>query len=93
METCNGIRRKTAKSKLFDATLPSLIENDAQYPDDQYAHRIYILDIATIIRSLVKVPNTFKDVALQLLSDIPMRYNIVYVACDTYKDQSIKNSE
>ena len=93
METCNGIRRKTAKSKLFDATLPSLIENDAQYPDDQYAHRIYILDIAAIIRSLVKVPNTFKDVALQLLSDIPMRYNIVYVACDTYKDQSIKNSE
>ena len=93
MATCDGIRRKTAKRKLFDAALPSLIENDAQYPDDQYAHRIYILDIAAIIRSLVKVPNTFKDVALRLLSDIPMRYNIVYVACDTYKDLSIKNSE
>ena len=93
MATCDGIRRKTAKSKLFDAALPSLIENDAQYPDDQYAHRIYIPDIAAIIHSLVKIPNTFKDVALRLLSDIPMRYNIVYVACDTYKDQSIKNSE
>ena len=87
---CDGIRRKTAKSKLFDAALPSLIENDAQYPpNDQCAHRIYILDITAIIRSLVKVPNTFKDVALRLLSDIPMQYNIVYVACDTYKDRSI----
>ena len=91
--TCDGIRRKTAKSKSFDAALPSLIENDAQYSDGQYAHRIYILDIAAIIRSLVKVPNTFKDVALRLLSDIPIRYDIVYVACDTYKDRSIKNSE
>lgn len=93
MATCDGIRRKTAKSKLFDAALRSLIENDAQFPDDQYAHRIYILDIAAIIRSMVKVPNTFKDVALRLLSDLPMRYNIVYVACDTYRDRSIKNSE
>lgn len=38
MATCDGIRRKTAKSKLFDAALRSLIENDAQFPDDQYAH-------------------------------------------------------
>ncbi|XP_046854152.1 uncharacterized protein LOC124447292 [Xenia sp. Carnegie-2017] len=91
--TYDGIRRKTAKSMLFDAALRSLIENDAQFPDDQYAHRIYILGIAAIIRSTVKVPNTFKDVTLRLLSDLPMRYNIVYVACDTYRDRSIKNSE
>ncbi|CAB4005370.1 Hypothetical predicted protein [Paramuricea clavata] len=61
MATCDGIRRKTAKSKLFNATLTSLIENDAQLPEVQ--------------------------------QNVPRQYNIVYVACDTYKLRSIKNSE
>lgn len=93
MATCDGIGRKTAKSKLFTAALTSLMENDAQLSDDQHARRVYILDLAAIIRSMVKVPNTFKDVALRLFSDLPRQYNVVYVACDTYKVRSIKNSE
>jgi hypothetical protein len=93
MAACDGIRRKTAKSKLFNAALTSLIENDAQLPEVQQSYRIYILDLAAIIRSMVKIPNTFKDLALQLFSDVPRQYNVVYVACDTYKIRSIKNSE
>ena len=30
---------------------------------------------------------------LKVLSDLPRQYNFIYVACDTYKVQSIKDSE
>ena len=93
LETCDGLRRKTAKRKLLNAALTSLIKNDAQFPEVQQSCRIYILDLAAIIRSMIKIPNTFKDLALLLLSDVPRQYNVVYVACDTYKIRSIKNSE
>ena len=70
-----------------------MIENDAQLPEVQQSCTIYILDLAAIIRSMIKIPNTFKDLALLLFSDVPRQYNVVYVACDTYKIRSIKNSE
>jgi hypothetical protein len=93
MATCDGIRRKTAKSKLFNAVLTSLIENDAQLPEVQQSYSIYILDLTAINRYMVKTPNTFKDLGLLLFSDVPRQYNVVYVACDMYKIRSIKNSE
>lgn len=93
MATCDGVRRKTAKSKLFDSALTSLIENESRLPEVQHARRVYILDLATIIRIMVKIPNTFKDLALRLFSDLPMHYNVVYIACDTHKAPSIKNRE
>ena len=39
------------------------------------------------------IPDTFKDLALQLLCDIPNQYNTIYIACDTYKHRSIKSGE
>ena len=58
LATCDGLRRKTAKSKLLNAALTSLIKNDAQFPEVQQSCRIYILDLAAIIRSMMKIPNT-----------------------------------
>ena len=93
LATCDGLRRKTAKSKLLNAALTSLIKNDAQFPEVQQSCRIYILDLAAIIRSMIKIPNTFKDLVLLLFSDVPRQYNVVYIACNTYRIRSIKNSE
>ena len=92
LATCDGLRRN-AKSKLLNAALTSLIKNDAQFPEVQQSCRIHILDFAAIIRSMIKIPNTFKDLALLLFSDVPRQYNVVYVACNTYRIRSIKNSE
>ena len=93
LATCDGLRRKTAKSKLLNAALTSLIKSDAQFLEVEQSCRIYILDLAAIIRSMIKIPNAFKDLALLLFSDVPRQYNVVYVACDTYKIRSMKNSE
>ena len=77
----------------MDAALQSLLEKEAQSHDNQESLRVYILDLAAHIRSMVKVPNPFKDLALQILNDIPRNYNTIYIACVTYRDRSIKNSE
>ena len=77
LATCDGLRGKTAKSKQLNAALTSLINNDAQFPEVQQSCRIYILDLAAIIRSMIKIPNTFKDLALLLFSDVRRQYNVV----------------
>ena len=93
MATCDDARRKTAKSKLLTAALKSLIENDAQIPQTQPENKIYILDLAANIRSMGNIPDTFEDLALQLLCDIPKQYNTIYIACDIYKNRSIKSGD
>ena len=52
-----------------------------------------IYDLAATLRSMVVTPNTFKDLSIKLLHDIPQQYATVYVGCDTYKDRSIKGDE
>ena len=93
MATCDDAQRKTAKSKLLTAALKSLIENDVEIPQTRPENKIYILDLAANIRSMGNMPDTFKDLALQLLCDIPKQYNTIYIACDTYKNRSIKSGE
>ena len=85
MATCDGARRKTAKSKLLTAALKSLIENDEEIPQTRPENEIYFLDLATNIHSMGNIPDTFKDLALQLLCDMPKQYNTIYIVCDTYK--------
>ena len=51
------------------------------------------MDLAASLRSVVKVPNTFRELALKLLHEIPRRYAVIYIACDTYACRSIKNAE
>ena len=49
--------------------------------------------MAALLRNTVKVPGTFEELALKILNDIPRSYNYIYVACDTYRDMSIKAQE
>ena len=52
-----------------------------------------VIDIIATIRCIAKVPNTFRELALQLLHQIPSMYQTVYAACDTYLERSIKSSD
>ena len=52
-----------------------------------------VIDLIATICCIAKVPNTFRELVLQLLHQIPSMYQTVYAACDTYLERSIKNSE
>ena len=67
MATCDGARRKTAKSKLLTAVLKSLIENDVGIPQTRPENKIFVLDLAANIRSMRNILDTYKDIAFQLL--------------------------
>ena len=60
------MKGKTAKSKMFTAALSSLAEDNSEILPKQPENQV-IVDLATIIRSVVKIPNTLRDLALQLL--------------------------
>ena len=87
----DGSRRKTNKSALFDVVL------NATYSVTTNAVKegieVYILDLAAQIRSTINIPKTFEELALRIFKEISQRYDIVYVACDTYKSSSIKSPE
>ena len=89
LATADGMRRKTAKSKLLQAALASTV-TDIEHVDDATC---YVVDLVAIIRSTVRIPDTFRELAMKLLNEIPRQYNRVYIACDTYSDGSIKNAE
>ena len=67
LSTSAGIRRKTAKSTLFEAAISST-DTDPEIPEDAHC---YVIDIAVLLRSVVKVRNTFRELATKLLRDIP----------------------
>lgn len=93
LATCDGTRRKTAKSKLFNAAFTSLEVESIEIEPTERRGACYILDLAAIIRSIVRTPDTFRELALKIVRGIPSQYSVIYIACDSYKDQSIKNAE
>ena len=87
----DGEKRKTNKSDLYKHAVNPSLSSAARANVD--GSRIYILDLAALLRSTVKIPNTFEDLAMQILNGIPMLFSTIYVACDTYRSVSIKSSE
>ena len=50
-------------------------------------------DLAALMRSTIKVPTTFGEFVMKTYNDIPNLYQVVYIACDTCRDVSIKSPE
>ena len=73
----------------MDAALSSVVTDNV---NTDHAACLVIDPIATIC-CIAKVPNSFRELALQLLHHIPSKYQTVYAACDTYLERSIKSSE
>ena len=61
LATSDGIRRKTCKSKLMDAALSSIVTDNV---NTDHATCL-VIDIIATIRCIAKVPNTFRELALQ----------------------------
>ena len=87
----DGQKRKINKSELYKQGLNPGLSSDPI--PSSVGSRIYILDLAAVLRSTVKIPNTFDDLAIQILKSVPKFVEIIYVACDTYRNVSIKSSE
>ena len=65
------------------------------FSDEAYAThaQIYVVDLTAAVRSIGKVPDTFRQLSTLILTRIPVTSRVVYVACDTYQELSIKNAE
>ena len=75
-------KRKTTKGDLMKYAFSSTEVH--QIPQNK--KDVYILNLAAIFRSTLKVPNTFEDLATKILLDIPHIYQLIYIACGTYRD-------
>ena len=87
----DGEKRKTNESALYDYALKSC--TSSQSIDNLNGSKVYVLDLAALLRSTVKIPGTFEELAMKVYNDIQNAYNTIYVACDTYRTQSIKSPE
>ena len=88
----DGVRRKTDKSDIYNYAISSSQPSSLQInvSDEE---RVYVLDMVAMLRSLVKVPDTFEALAVKIIEDIPSCYNLIYITCDTYRDISLKSLE
>ena len=76
--TADGSRRKTVKSKLFDAAINDLdVLELNELPSDE-TFNTYFLDLAAAISSSVGKVEMIGDLACKLLSSIPNRYKIIF---------------
>ena len=73
----------------MDAALSSIVTDNV---NTDHATCL-VIDLIATIRSIAKVSNTFRELALQLLHQILSMYQTVYAASDTYLERSIKSSE
>ena len=53
----------------------------------------YFLDLAASVRTFISNCETIRDVSRAILNSIPEQFKEIYIACDTYQLNSIKNSE
>ncbi len=59
----------------------------------QKSMHIYLLDLASAIRSIVGSINTIRDLASKILPSVLKQFTAIYIACDTYIDKGIKSGE
>ena len=55
--------------------------------------RTYFLDLAAAVRTIVGKPETVRELAARILVMVPRQYKDIYIACDTYEENSIKGGE
>ena len=90
LSTPDGSIRKAVKSKLFKAAMSDLsVVTDEDLPDPDRL-RTYFLDLAAAVRTIVGKPETVKELAARILVMVPRQYKDIYIACDTYEENSIK---
>ena len=85
--------RKCVKSKLYNAALKDLYLTDRkQLPGKETLHK-YFLDVIALMRLMPLNNGTVRDFVWRILKSIAQQYSTLFLACDPYKDNSIKNVE
>ena len=85
--------RKCVKSKLYNAALKDLYLTDRkQLPGKETLHK-YFLDVIALMRLMPLNNGTLRDFVWRILKSIAQQYSTLFLACDSYKDNSIKNVE
>ena len=93
LSTSDGSLRKTVKSKLYDAAMSDLEELTYDDLPDETDMNCYFLDLAAAVRTVVGNIGTIRDLAARVMTTIPQQYVYIYIACDAYFENSIKNQE
>ena len=70
--------------------LSIVMDEDLPSPDRL---RTYFLDLAAAVRTIVGKPETVRELAARILVMVPRQYKDIYIACDTYEENSIKGGE
>ena len=90
LSTPDGSIRKPVKSKLFKTAMSDLsVVTDEDLPSPDRL-RTYFLDLAAAVRAIVGKPETVRELAARILVMAPRQYKDIYIACDTYEENSIK---
>ena len=93
--TADGAKRKTVKSKLYDASMNELAIISETLLQNSDLLQTYFLDLIAFIRTISIDSNkrTIRSVAWQVIKSIPYMYTKIYLVCDTYCEKSIKSGE
>ncbi|KAG1652172.1 hypothetical protein GQR58_026483 [Nymphon striatum] len=91
----DGSRRVTKKSQLMEVVL-SYSEQETMHepsiiPKEETA--AYLVDLMALIRSLPGVSDTYRELTQRIVDALPTGYARVDIVADTYRKDSLKNSE
>ena len=87
----DSTRRKTTKSKLFEAAINDMHVVQGTLPDRRILHK-YFIDLAASVRTVISNCEIIRDISHAILSSIPEQFDEIFIASDSYQQSSIKNS-
>ena len=95
--TTEGGRCQTTKNKLLEIvtvtlTFPTNNPKLVISVDPRKSSGL-IIDLITAIKTITKIPETYRQLAWKLLGTLPKGYRCIDLVADTYQEVSIKNCE
>ena len=93
--TADGAKRKTVKSKLYGASMSELAIVPEPLLPKVYLLQTYFLDLNAFARtkSLDSINRSIRSLAWQVMNSIPRQFTSIFLVCDTYCVNSIKDGE
>ena len=94
LSICNadGSRRKTQKAKLkeviYNKSKIMTKEEFLNIPKD-----VVVIDMVAMLNTIVNVPKTYNELALQFVKKLPKNYGRIDIVADSYKENSLKREE
>ena len=89
--SADGPMRKTTKSDLAKQVLS--LQNSSPKPKIGRSTLVLAVDIMALIRTMAPIPSTFEEIAVEMMSYIPIYYTRVDLVTDCYFPVSVKDAE